>query len=178
MAVTITKATLPGEMDIVRNLFAEYLRWLCSRLCQEFGVVVDPESMLMKDLDTIDIFLPPKGLLFLSFDNEVPAGCSCVRTIANGIAELKRVYVRTSFRGQGIGAALVQTAIREVKQLGYLTMRLDSAKFMSDAHRLYRSLGFREVIPNEGSDVPKGHQDECVFMQLDLLLNDEGASLC
>ncbi len=51
-------------------------------------------------------------------------------------------------------------------------VRLDSARFMSDAHGLYRSLGFRDIVPYEGTDVPKEHQKDCVFMQLDLVPNN------
>jgi GNAT superfamily N-acetyltransferase len=171
--VTIVEAAILRDRDIIRDLFAEYLQWVCSRLRQEYGAVVDAESILMHDMKTLEAFFPPRGLFFLSFAGEVPAGCACIRTIANGIAELKRMYVRPCFRGKGIGTALVQVAIRKIQQLGYFTVRLDSAGFMSDAHRLYRSLGFRDITPYEGSDVPKERQKDCVFMQLDLVLSDE-----
>lgn len=170
--VTIVEASIPKQRDVVRDLFAEYLRRVCSRLREEYGAVVDADSLLMHDVKTLDAFLPPRGLLFLSSAEGAPAGCACIRTIGNGIAELKRLYVRPDFRGRGIGTGLVQAAICKIQQLGYFTVRLDSAGFMSDAHRLHRSLGFRDIMPYEGSDVPKKHQKHCVFMQLDLVLWD------
>lgn len=59
--------------------------------------------------------------------------------------------------------------------VGLRKARLDSARFMSEAHRLYRSLGFRDILPYEGTVVSKEHQNECVFMQLDLIVDEGGA---
>jgi GNAT superfamily N-acetyltransferase len=175
--VTVIEASIPRDFDIVRDLFAEYSLWLCFRLFQEYRESVDPESMLRQNMETLAAFLPPRGLVLLGLSEGRPAGCTCIRTISIGIAELKRMYVRPNFRGKGIGTALGQAAIQRARQLGYSTLRLDSACFMSDAHHLYRSLGFADIAPYDGSDVPKEHQKDCVFMQLNLLPREGGGSL-
>jgi GNAT superfamily N-acetyltransferase len=173
--LTIAEATIPRDGDIVCDLFAEYSKWLCRRLAQEYGAVVDAKSMLEHSLECMNAFLPPRGLLLLALAEGAAAGCVCIRTINTSIAELKQMYVRPGFRGKGIGTALLQEAIRKAQQLGYLAVRLDSSRFMSDAHRLYRSLGFREIIPYEGTDVPRERQTQCVFMQLDLVVGEGDA---
>jgi hypothetical protein len=52
--------------------------------------------------------------------------------------------------------------------LGYSTLRLDSAGFMTDAHALYRSCGFRDRLPYDESEIPPEYQQHWVFMELDL----------
>jgi nucleoside-specific outer membrane channel protein Tsx len=50
--------------------------------------------------------------------------------------------------------------------MGYSSMRLDSARFMSNAHRIYRSYGFNDIPPYEGSEMPKEYWQYWVFMEL------------
>ena len=100
---------MPDNQAIVAELFAEYVRWVCPRIYQEYGAVFDTETIIIRDMEAIDIFLPPNGSLLLAFDDEVPAGCVGTRTIGERIAELKRMYVRPQHRGKGIGSKLVKS---------------------------------------------------------------------
>ena len=52
--------------------------------------------------------------------------------------------------------------------MNYEELRLDSAGFMSAAHSVYRTAGFREIPPYEGSEIPKEYQKHWVFMSLKL----------
>jgi len=165
---TIRQASMPEHRVEVRELFAEYLRWVCPRIYEEYQAVFDAESILVHDTETVDIFLPPKGILFLAFEDDSLAGCACSRTIGNQIAELKRMFVRPSFRRKGIGRLLVNETIKAVRQSNYSILRLDSAGFMSDAHALYRSLGFRDISPYEESEIPVEYRKHWVFMELSL----------
>ncbi|MGA2641777.1 MAG: GNAT family N-acetyltransferase [Spirochaetia bacterium] len=152
----------------MHDLFAEYLRWVCPKIFDEYQAVFDPESMLSRDMRQIDIFLPPKGMLLIAYDDGRLAGCACTRTIEEHIAEMKRMYVRPIFRRRGIGAALVKQTIETVRNQDYSILRLDSAQFMSDAHALYRSFGFRDIAPYEGSEIPVEYRMHWVFMELQL----------
>jgi GNAT superfamily N-acetyltransferase len=84
------------------------------------------------------------------------------------IAEIKRMYVRPQFRGRGIGRALLQRLLVEAKEIGYPAVRLDSARFMQEAHALYRSSGFDEVEPYPESEIPTEFQEHWVFMEMRL----------
>jgi GNAT superfamily N-acetyltransferase len=119
-------------------------------------------------METLDIFLPPKGFLLLALDDAEPAGCACSRTLGDRIAEMKRMYVRPSHRRKGIGAKLVQESIQRAKEQGFSEMRLDSAGFMHDAHRVYRSFGFEDIPPYDGSEIPEEYRKNWVFMRLRL----------
>jgi len=165
---TILEANMPDHHAFVYDLFAEYLRWVCNTIYAEYKVKFDAESMIVHDMETIEIFSRPKGFILLSYEDGFSSGCVCVRTLAKGIAELKRMYVRPVYRGKGIGTKLVQESVQQVRKMMYSTIRLDSAEFMTNAHRLYRSLGFTEIAAYEGSEIPKEYQTHWVFMELNL----------
>ncbi len=96
---------------------------------------------------------PTGGVLVASVDGEL-AGCVAVRTLEPGTAELKRLYVRPSHRGLGLGRLLTEAAIALARELGHARLRLDTTPEMSTAQRLYRELGFREIEPYAYNPVP------------------------
>ncbi|MGO9308058.1 MAG: GNAT family N-acetyltransferase [Spirochaetia bacterium] len=166
--VTILQAAMPEHHAPVRDLFAEYLRWVCARIYDEYKAVFDAESMIVSDMQKIGIFLPPQGILLIALEDGRAAGCACTRTIEPGVAEMKRMYVRPSFRRRGIGKALVQQTIETTRKRDFAVLRLDSAEFMHDAHALYRSFGFEDIPPYSGSEIPVEYRKHWVFMELNL----------
>ncbi len=78
------------------------------------------------------------------------------------------MYVRPSHRRRGIGARLVKESILESQKMGFSEMRLDSARFMSDAHQVYRAHGFQEIPPYDGSEIPPHYRANWIFMRRDL----------
>ena len=108
-------------------------------------------------------YAPPEGRLLLAYYEELLAGCVALRKIEDGVCEMKRLFVRPAFRGQGIGRALVTRVIDEARTAGYRRMRLDTLARMRPAIALYESLGFRRIEayrPNPLEDV--------VYMELGL----------
>ncbi len=67
---------------------------------------------------------------------------------------MKRLYVRPTHRGAGIGPLLVEAAIAAARALGYAEMWLDTLATMTAAHRLYSSRGFREIPAYGGPAAP------------------------
>ncbi|KIA87783.1 GNAT family N-acetyltransferase [Flavobacterium sp. AED] len=88
-----------------------------------------------------------EGALFFALDNEEIVGCVGVRRVENEIAELKRLYVRDSYRGYKIGVTLLQKALESARSLGYKKIRLDVIPTLQKAKELYISFGFYEIIP-------------------------------
>ena len=76
----IVHAAMPAHRQAVQDLFAEYLRWVCPKLYEEYKAVFDAEGMILHDMETVDIFLPPNGILLLAFEDDLAAGCACLRT--------------------------------------------------------------------------------------------------
>ena len=172
--ITIRRAALPEDRDLVFELFAEYLPWICARIYQEYQLVFDPESILAHDMAHLDRYLPPAGFLLLAFDSGALAGCAGARRHSPDIGELKRMYVRPEFRGKGIGRQLLVETLRAAQSAGFARLRLDSARFMHAAHSLYRSAGFAEIAPYKGSEVPIEHSSHWFYMELDLTGSQAG----
>jgi len=54
--------------------------------------------------------------------------------------------------------------------MGATTILLDTCRFMTDAQRLYRSRGFVERSPYEGTEIPPRLQDLWIFFERQALL--------
>jgi ribosomal protein S18 acetylase RimI-like enzyme len=107
----------------------------------------------------------PDGRLLLCYIDNDPAGCIALRKLDDGICEMKRLFVRDSFRGHGLGNTLIKKVIEEARAIGYDKMRLDTYPLkMGKAVELYRSYGFREIPPYY-----ENPHDGVLFMELDLL---------
>ena len=108
-------------------------------------------------------YAPPEGRLLLALYEGHLAGSVALRKFEDGICEMKRLFVRPAFRGQGIGRALARRIIEEARAAGYSTMKLDTLARMRAAVTLYESLGFHRIEayrPNPLEDV--------VYMELTL----------
>jgi GNAT superfamily N-acetyltransferase len=152
----------------VRDLFLEYLQWANARVNEEFGINFDIASMVEQNMLQLDKFLPPYGRLLLGEYEGQVVGLACMRRIREDIGEIKRMYVQPAFRGKGIGRALIEDLIAEAREIGYPRIRLDSTRFMKEAHSLYRSVGFQEIEPYPESEIPEEFQQHWVFMELQL----------
>jgi putative acetyltransferase len=76
------------------------------------------------------------------------AGCGALHQWEPGVCEMKRLYLRPSFRGKGLGRVIAEKIIAEARNIGYERMRLDTIEpIMRDAVEMYRKLGFREIAP-------------------------------
>jgi GNAT superfamily N-acetyltransferase len=156
----------------IRELFWEYLQWANTNVNKEFQVSFDIVTMLEGDMKDLEKFMPPYGRLLLAYSGTNLAGVACLKKLTSSVGEIKRMYVRPGNRQQGLGRALIQGILQEARQAGYQFIRLDSARFMTEAHQLYRSIGFKEIKAYEGSEIPPGFQDHWIFMELPLTPNE------
>lgn len=78
------------------------------------------------------------------------------------------MYVCPNFRRRGIGQAMLEQLVAEARRVGYVKLRLDSARFMKAAHAMYRAVGFTEIAPYPESEVPQEWRSNWIFMELPL----------
>jgi putative acetyltransferase len=138
--LTLVQAERPAHVAQARGLFLEYAKSLGVNLCfQNFE----------QELAGLPgHYAPPDGRLLLAeYDGQL-AGCVALHKWEDGICEMKRLYLRPSFRRKGLGRAIAEKIIAESRSIGYQRMRLDTIEpLMKDAVEIYRKLGFREIAP-------------------------------
>jgi GNAT superfamily N-acetyltransferase len=88
---------------------------------------------------------PGDGAFLVAYVNGVAVGCGAVRRLDQTTAELKRMYVDPSVRGQGIGRALVEALENEARQLGVTTVVLETGTRLAPAIRLYTGMGYARI---------------------------------
>jgi GNAT superfamily N-acetyltransferase len=170
----IEKANLADDRTYVETLFWEYLTWADERLKDIYEIDVDIRTMHEESIRQIEIFFPPNGCVMLakpattSTQPAHPVGIACLKTLAPGIGELKRMYVRPTYQRQGIGKALVQAVFEEAKRQELHTLRLDSTRFMKGAHALYQQMGFQPRDPYPESEIPLEYQPHWLFFEAKL----------
>ena len=69
-------------------------------------------------------------------------------------AEIKRLYVRPTWRGMGLGERLVEAAEGRARDAGYRALRLDTLASMGPAMKLYGRLGFVEIPAYHAATLP------------------------
>lgn len=152
----ICLATTDADLDAVRRLFRAYAASLAFDLdFQDFAA----------ELDALPgPYAAPGGCILLAKTKSEPVGVIAVQPLGGGdVCEMKRLYVRPDHRRQGIARALAERLLKEARDRGYTTMRLDTVASMTAARSLYQSLGFEErdaYYPNPLPDV--------VYMERDL----------
>jgi GNAT superfamily N-acetyltransferase len=154
----IRPAVTAADWDAARALFRAYEAEIDAACCFEG---------FEAELAAIDRrYAAPEGRLLLLEDRGEPAGCAGFRMLAPGppqgapevergsaagpelVAEGRRLYLRPSARGRGLGGALVLALLEEARAAGATTFRLETLPGkMSEAAALYRRLGFREIPP-------------------------------
>lgn len=125
------QVAVADDVDLIRTLFREYAGSL--------GVDLSFQGF------EEEVAALPEGYDVLLVAGE--AGCVGVRRFEDGVCEMKRLYVRPSARGTGLGRTLAEAAIEHARTLGYRAMRLDTMPMMASAQALYESLGFVEIPP-------------------------------
>jgi putative acetyltransferase len=87
--------------------------------------------------------------VFVAYDNETPVGCAAFKLYQDGIAEVKRVFVRKDYRGRGLSKLLMEQIEKKAQERGYRSLILETGKPMKEAIGLYSKIGY-QVIENYG----------------------------
>jgi GNAT superfamily N-acetyltransferase len=133
--------------DAIREFFAEAGRRLLGR------EATDAEVRAALAKDPHDSLCPPDGVFLSARDaHGTLAGYVGVRLLPDlpATAELKRLYVRPAGRGAGLGRELLVAAEDAARELGAITMVLETNSDLTEARAMYAKHGYRETEPYPG----------------------------
>ena len=87
---------------------------------------------------------PPRGYFVLATLEGEAVGCGVLKCHAR-YGEIKRMWVRGSRRGLGIGTRILDLLETLARKRRVPLLRLETNKALEEAQTLYRSRGYREV---------------------------------
>ena len=146
----------------VKELFTEYMDMLIAgdpRFEEYLGI--QNYEYELKHLEKK--YGKPNGRLYLLYVNDELAGCVGLRKMDKEKCELKRLYVRPRFRGEGLGELLLERIMGDARRIGYKYMYLDTLPFLKTALKMYRRFGFEEIARYNDSPI-----DDTIFMRIAL----------
>lgn len=155
MAIRLFQPVADAEWHTARRLIEEYASSL--ELDLSFQSIAEELEHLPSE------YAPPTGAFLIADDEGTAVGCVGVRRFAEGVGEIKRLYVLSAARGHGIGRLLAENIVASARALGYTRLLLDTLPSMKEARSLYASLGFRPTQAYRFNPVPG-----TAFMELPL----------
>jgi putative acetyltransferase len=125
-----------SDEAVIRNIVGQVL--------QEYRLSADPAET-DSDLRDIDASYCQRGGVFrvLVDDSGAVVGCGGLYPLANGEAEIRKMYFLPRARGKGYGRRLLEELLSEAKARGYRRVVLETASQLKEAIALYRRAGFK-----------------------------------
>lgn len=152
-SIDIVAPRTAAEIDALREIFREYAASLKVDLCfQDFD----------EELRTLPgEYAEPRGALLLAHVDGQIGGCCALRPLDSvdypNACEMKRLYVRPTFRGLGLGRQLAEAIMDAARVGGYATVLLDTLDDMEAARTLYEDVGFVEIPPYYHNPIAGAH---------------------
>jgi putative acetyltransferase len=116
-------------------------------LISELEAVLDPlYPRTSRHGLSVEQLLAEQVLFYVLRAHGQPAGCGGLKLFA-GYAEVKRMYVRPAFQGQGCGRRMLAHLAGEASARGLYLLRLETGIHQRAAIRLYERFGFGRVGP-------------------------------
>jgi DNA-binding MarR family transcriptional regulator/N-acetylglutamate synthase-like GNAT family acetyltransferase len=134
----------PGARRAVQAYVAE--------LSDRFEDGFDPARGISATDDEVS---PPAGLFLLATLHCEPVGCGVLKFHHDEPAHIKRMWVAPEVRGLGLGRRLLAELEAQAAAHGVRVLRLETHRALSEAIRLYRTAGYREVAAF--NDEPYAH---------------------
>ncbi len=130
----------------------EEIQALVRDVLKEYGLKTNPQ-VTDRDIQDIDAwYVLNRGVFKVLEDEGRIVGSYGIFTVSDTVCELRKMYVLDKYRGQGLGARLMEDALHEAKALGYDVIILETNSRLMEACSLYRSYGFQEFKPDHLSD--------------------------
>ena len=141
-AASVEIAVAAGDSDDARWCLAQYF----TELNQRFNEGFDPATGASAEAS---------GQFVVARIDGEAIGCGALRQLEAGVGEVKRVWVSASARGHGVAGRIMQKLEAIAREFGFHTLRLDTNRALTEAHALYRKLGYHEIA--RYNDNPYAH---------------------
>ncbi len=124
-------------------LFGETARALIAELDAELSSLYPPEANFF-ELEEAEV-AGHNGVFLVARVNGEALGCGAFRRIDTLSAEVKRMYVKPSGRGKGVGRAILQAIESQAHAVGIRRMLLETGTKQREALVLYERAGYVKV---------------------------------
>jgi DNA-binding MarR family transcriptional regulator len=86
-----------------------------------------------------------EGRFFVATSDGEPVACGGVRTVSDGRAEIKRLWVDPTWRGSGLGSRMLRRLEAEAAASGHDEVVLDTKAGLTEAIAMYGRFGYRPI---------------------------------
>jgi GNAT superfamily N-acetyltransferase len=144
----------PGDEASFRSLNEEWISHYFRIEARDEKTFSDPQGTILA---------PGGKILFATVAGRCVGCCALLRTAENEF-EVAKMAVTPAYQGSGTGRKLLQAAIEEARNAGAHRLYLETNRTLTPAIRLYESLGFKHLPPNQVTPSPYERAD--VFMEM------------
>jgi GNAT superfamily N-acetyltransferase len=96
---------------------------------------------------SVDKLLQEAVAFFVMRHEKVSASCGGIKLFDTEYGEVKRMYVRSQFRGLGFGKRMLEHLAEYALQQGVKVLRLETGIYQLEAIGLYERCGFQRIPP-------------------------------
>lgn len=146
----------PAVIEVIKSVSIEY------------NYTIDFEEF---DHDLVDIpktYQDSGGAFWVVTDGATVVGTVAVLPHYSETCELKRLYLRKSYRGKGLGSRLINTVYGWALAGGYRRIVLWSDVLFEPAHQLYVKHGFKRTEKTRSTDPANPTSVERFFLKENL----------
>ena len=99
---------------------------------------------------------------FVMRRGNIAVGCGGIKLFGTEYGEIKRMYIRPAYQGEGLGKAMLQHLADYAQQHDVSMLRLETGVYQTAAIKLYEGFGFQRCGPfGEYRDDPLSVYFEC-----------------
>ena len=147
---TVRKEDVPAVVTLVRQTLGEF--------GLEFGkgAITDEQLLALPESYRGD-----GGEFFVAYEGEQLIGTAGVAPVADGVFELRKMYLAPATRGKGVGKALLEACVAHCRARGGKRVVLDTTEKMTTAIAFYERQGFvRDDTQVRGARCSRGYRLE------------------
>jgi len=145
-----------------QNSDSEAIQKILKPIFKEYKINL-PDNYSFADIDNLEEeYLDKSGEFIVLLREQTIIGFFALLPSVNDQIELKRLYLKASERGQGLGKFMLKEALRIARKSGHAKIHLETVSNFVEAVSLYRKYGFQK---NTDAVLAQGH-DVAMIMDL------------